>query len=533
MKRLTSLLALFCCLCYAVEAQTDHKDSIKYHFNLAYDKVEAGDITGGTAEYLLTQTLAEADQNTRVLCMIQLGLGKIAAISENNGALQQAVAKGEQYCSACHDTALLARVFLQKGVLQIKMAQLDAAMQSFRSSTDYYLLAKDTLGAMNALAKVGNVLEQQGRYEEANAYYLRYYAAATKDTNSANFLTANIFLTGSYLYLNQLPKALVHNSKVKRLSQQLGAKYEYSQSLRYEADIFSKQGKNSLAFTALNNYLKYFQDTLMTNDRLEEVEQLKAQYETEKKEAQIALQTEQIKEGRFQFWVLLAGLAIALAVGALLFNLTRRLRKRHAEKEFLIKEIHHRVKNNLQILSSLLHMQSRHMTDDNALGAVREGQNRVDAMGLIHQKLYMGDHVAKVEMKDYLEHFGQNMLDSFGIENDRVNMEYQLEPLYLDVDTAIPLGLIINELVTNSLKYAFPADRVGTVTIALWKDDRQRLCLQVSDDGVGQAEAAALKNSTGFGVNLVQILSKKLKGKAEVLRPEAGYATRIAFEHYT
>ena len=153
-------------------------------------------------------------------------------------------------------------------------------------------------------------------------------------------------------------------------------------------------------------------------------------------------------------------------------------------------------------------------------------------MGLIHQKLYLGDNAAKVEMKDYLEQFGQNMLDSFGIEDDRIQLEYDLQPMSLDVDTAIPLGLILNELVTNSLKYAFPNGKTGTVRIALWKNEQNHLCLQVSDNGVGRENALKDEKSTGFGTNLVQMLSKKLKGKPEILTLEQGYATQIVFEQW-
>jgi two-component sensor histidine kinase len=259
---------------------------------------------------------------------------------------------------------------------------------------------------------------------------------------------------------------------------------------------------------------------------------MKAKYEAEKKEAQIAFQKAQLEEQRLRFGVVIIGLVLALLIGALLFRLTRQLRKRNEEKEFLIKEIHHRVKNNLQILSSLLHLQSRQIKDDTALHAVREGQNRVDTMGLIHQKLYMGDNVAKVEMKDYLEQFGQNILDSFGIEDGRVQIEYALEPMYLDVDTAIPLGLIINELTTNSLKYAFPGDRSGVIKIALWKNEKNHLVLSVSDNGAGLTAITDPKNSSSFGTSLVQMLSKKLKGKPETTQSAAGYATTIVFEKY-
>jgi two-component sensor histidine kinase len=226
------------------------------------------------------------------------------------------------------------------------------------------------------------------------------------------------------------------------------------------------------ALAALEAYL-VSHDSVTNAAKFKAVEDISTQYETAKKEVIIAEQNEAIRQGRIRFWLIAGILALALVGGGLLFRLTRQLRKRNEEKEFLIKEIHHRVKNNLQVLSSLLHLQSRHIKDEMALDAVREGQNRVEAMGLIHQKLYMGDKLAAVEMRDYLHNLGDTLLDSFGLD-ERVNINYQLEPLHLDVDTAIPLGLIINELVTNSLKYAFPNDRQGTIEISLWKASGSR-----------------------------------------------------------
>lgn len=501
-------------------------------FNQALDKSATGDVPGTTALLLSAQKLAEAENNQQMLCKIQIAMGKVAIIAENDAGVEEATQKALALCSACKDTQSLARAYLQIGVLNLKHQKYDSAIINFKLSSDYYLLKKDTMGAANASAKIGNALEVQGFNKEAQTYYLQFYEATKNAPNSRQFLTANIYLTASCLNLNQLDKAFEYNQQVKRSAQQLGANFEYAASLRYDALICKQLQQYEKAFDALYHYVEYYQDTLMSQIQLEEAEGLKAKYEDEKKETQIALQEAQLSQERFKFWVVLGGLFMALVAGLFLFQLTRKLRKRNEEKEFLIKEIHHRVKNNLQILSSLLHLQSRQITDDNALSAVREGQNRVDAMGLIHQKLYMGDNVAKVEMKDYLEQFGQNMLDSFGIDNDRIKLEYELEPMFLDVDTAIPLGLILNELVTNALKYAFPNDRSGAIRIALWKNEQNQLCLKVSDNGVGQANVLKDSKSTSFGTNLVQMLSKKLKGKPEILILDPGYATQIVFEQW-
>ncbi len=351
--------------------------------------------------------------------------------------------------------------------------------------------AKYQEGQYGSYFNIGEVYRKQGDYRKAAEYYDQ---AAVLGNES-----------GDYDFLSKL---------------------NYARYTIYKEHLQDEQK----ALAALEAYL-VSHDSVTNAAKFKAVEDISTQYETAKKEAIIAEQTEAIRQGRIRFWLIVGILALALLGGGLLIRLTRQLHKRNEEKEFLIKEIHHRVKNNLQVLSSLLHLQSRHIKDEAALDAVREGQNRVEAMGLIHQKLYMGDKLAAVEMKDYLYNLGDTLLDSFGLDDDRVKIIYHLQPLHLDVDTAIPLGLIINELVTNSLKYAFPDGRQGIVEISLWKNETGQLCLKVADNGVGKSGAPQLKSSTSFGTNLVEILSKKLKGKPEV-QDGAGYATLIRFENY-
>ncbi len=341
----------------------------------------------------------------------------------------------------------------------------------------------------SAYSQLGTIYQEQGDFEKSNYYFQQVIPLAEK---------------------------LKHYSYLEIAFYKLYTNYK---------------GKDPIkALESLEAYLVNH-DSVANAERFRAVEDMSTKYETEKKEATIVQQETRLEQERVRFWLITGILALALVGGTLLFRLTRQLRKRNEEKEFLIKEIHHRVKNNLQVLSSLLHLQSRHIKDETALDAVREGQNRVEAMGLIHQKLYMGDKLAAVEMKDYLYNLGDTLLDSFGLDDDRVKIIYHLQPLHLDVDTAIPLGLIINELVTNSLKYAFPDGRQGIVEISLWKNEKEQLCLKVADNGVGKSGAPQLKSSTSFGTNLVEILSKKLKGKPEVENGE-GYATLIKFENY-
>jgi two-component system, sensor histidine kinase PdtaS len=187
------------------------------------------------------------------------------------------------------------------------------------------------------------------------------------------------------------------------------------------------------------------------------------------------------------------------------------LDKRNAENELLLKEIHHRVKNNLEVVSSLLELQSAQIDDPSVQSAMLASQNRVHSMGIIHQKLYQGEHLAAIEMQDYFINLGENIVNSFNAEG-RVKVECNMPKLILDVDTAISVGLITNELLTNSLKYAFTAKEKGEIKISLHEQDAEGgLVLKISDDGIGKPTDEKAKG-TGFGTQLISLLTRQLGG---------------------
>jgi two-component system, sensor histidine kinase PdtaS len=184
------------------------------------------------------------------------------------------------------------------------------------------------------------------------------------------------------------------------------------------------------------------------------------------------------------------------------------LDKKNAENELLLKEIHHRVKNNLEVVSSLLALQSEKIDDLYTKEAITEGQNRVNSIGIIHQKLYQGTNLGTIEMKDYFLSLSESILYSYG-EKERIDLKLVMEKLDLEIDTAIPLGLIINELMTNSIKYAFPKGQKGTITIKLEKQNNNILHLEVGDNGIGKSDITL---GTGFGGQLISLLTQQLKG---------------------
>jgi PAS domain S-box-containing protein len=188
------------------------------------------------------------------------------------------------------------------------------------------------------------------------------------------------------------------------------------------------------------------------------------------------------------------------------------------EKDTLLGEIHHRVKNNLQVVHSLLDLQGDLVTDEKILGILRESQNRIKSMALIHQTLYESKDFVQVDFSTFLESLAPTLISSYGMDAERVSLVIEAAEVLLPINAAIPCGLVVNELISNALKHAFPAGRRGEIRIELAPEPDGRAMLSVSDDGVGIAEDYDLTRTTTLGLQLVALLTDQLGGEIEIQR---------------
>jgi PAS domain S-box-containing protein len=189
------------------------------------------------------------------------------------------------------------------------------------------------------------------------------------------------------------------------------------------------------------------------------------------------------------------------------------------EKEILLREVHHRVKNNMQVISSLFNLQSRYIKDKKSLEIFRNCQNRVRSMALIHERLYQAEDLAKVDIEEYVQSLISHLFSSYGISPEAISLSTDIKNVFLDIGKAIPCGLIINELVSNSLKHAFPDRKKGEMRISLKPLDKNEIELMVSDNGVGLPKEVDFQNVESLGLHLVTILAKdQLHGTVELDR---------------
>lgn len=189
-----------------------------------------------------------------------------------------------------------------------------------------------------------------------------------------------------------------------------------------------------------------------------------------------------------------------------------RLRVALGEKEVLLKEIYHRVKNNLQVVASLMSLQGRHVNDAGVRAVLRDSVSRVKAMALVHEQLYRSSDLSNIDLRDYMGQLAASLQETHGGAGRRVPLTVSVEPVWVDIETAVPLGLIVNELVSNAYKHAFPDGRAGAVALAVASDDDGPLVLSVSDDGIGLPPALDLERSTSLGLQLVRSLVDQLGG---------------------
>ncbi|MFT4753143.1 MAG: two-component sensor histidine kinase/tetratricopeptide (TPR) repeat protein [Salibacteraceae bacterium] len=418
------------------------------------------------------------------------------------------------------------------------------------SAIHYYQLSRSIVESSNfengdyflGLIKgnTGQALIKQRKYEEAIPLLKEDYVASLRSKDYVNSAKNLNILAYCELKTGDIDNALRHLKAVKDL-----VATNDPDNIKYVNTLYLSQ-----AFGAIEQYdsaywyaKKHIQltDSLAANRNIEKSAQLAVSVELRHREQimQSALlsmhQQKKIAEkNRQAFNLTLVGtvlLAISFITVLILLrnqsvqknklkvlivtneNKTQELEKSLHEKEYLLKEIHHRVKNNLQIVSGILQLQAIHSKNKEIKHIMNESQNRIKSMALIHQMLYQNEDIRYIPFKQYLEKLSSQVMSALMVDSNRVQVNIIINEIYLDVETAIPLGLIVNELLSNAIKYAYPKEESGQIDIWLKNEDKNQYSLVVSDDGVGFPEGIDIKSTNTLGLQLVTMLSKQLKSE--------------------
>ena len=425
-----------------------------------------------------------------------------------------------------------------------------------------------------ALYVVGNNLLELKKYQEALTYYKHSIAIGERYGFYNNLSDAYISLIDLYTFLDQYEDAEKSGTQALKYARLLNNKFLLMRSWLAIGKLELFQGKYITAIESLEKCIeiagpefgdKYYlsqaygllgkayignhnykggtesfivydslRNQIFTEASDHRISLLQTEFDIAQKENTIQGMEVQIKKQNSQKTLIsiIAGLLLLLLV--VLYVTFQKdkgknilLERQNKEKEFLLKEIHHRVKNNLGIVSSLLDLQAAEMKDPTAIQAIEESRNRVYSMSMIHQKLYQGKNLSSIEMKDYFINLSKHIIDSFGVHK-LIEFDYDLDEVQMDVDSAIPLGLIVNELLTNSFKHAFPNNKEGMVKIVFQEIEKKRFLLEIIDNGIGINDFDTKNDeNTGFGSLLIDLLVKQLDGSMTIFNE---FGTRVSME---
>ena len=496
--------------------------------------------------------------------------------------------KAEPVFRQVGDFLNLSRLFNNMGRVYEKTGNSEMALEVSRKSLSLKSQLKDTKGIINSLTNMSSIFQRIDLYDSALVYSERSLALAEQEGDSAAIKGELINLGIIYKNLDQPDQAIAMYQQAQNIISPDDEPYILSEIYLNLGEFYLGQANMALTkkyidlmephieimeslestmhFLQLKYaYLKATGQFEKSLESLEKVQELNAEfvdeqtvqqmnaleqlYEKQKREAEIAqlnldnqnqLAAIAIRNNQRNIFIFSTLIFLLLAgfifyrfrnkskTALLLQNKNKQISEALDERELLLKEIHHRVKNNLQVISSLLSLQADSLGDQAAVDAVLEGQSRVKSIAVIHQKLYSGADVRGVEMQDYLENLVEEVFRGFGVDEEKVSYEINAQDLKLDIDTLIPLGLIINELVTNSIKYAFGAAE-GLLSIRL-ELENEKLKISVKDSGKGVNEAQ-LENSDSFGWKMVNILAKKLKAEISI-KNESGAVIELLVSNY-
>ena len=429
----------------------------------------------------------------------------------------------------------------------------------YKKALDVFNEINDTLWIANVTNNLAIVLNAKLEFSEAEKYFLqaRERYQQLQDSASLNTLAVNIgslytdmeewdkvqenidiFFRSNppvndlYVYGKHLlaRKAMNNGAYAEseailqetiRITEEKGLSHAglNAKSLYYQLQKLVGNDRNTLL--AYEDYVAQ-KDSIFSKEKDEQLTEMLEKYESLEKEAEIdklaladELNQTQISRQRMGLLAALSGLGL---LGFFFYRLrqkNQRIQKQDQEKEVLLKEIHHRVKNNLQVISSLLGLQGLSIKDAKAKAAIQEGRSRVHSMSLIHQSLYKKDNLTGIEMKPYLESLIHDLIDTYNYRDISIQSDIICDDITLDVETVVPIGLIINELVTNSVKYAFEDRERGTITTTLNKVDQQ-LKLRVKDNGIGlNSDQLKVKEET-FGHSLIRAFRDKLDADVNI-----------------
>ncbi len=421
-------------------------------------------------------------------------------------------------------------ILSNKGDVLLNMGQYDKALKISKQAKQLKLEGKAHLASLaTSDLNIGKILLKKGDYTSSLKYLNLAFYEYRQSKRLMGIKDALITRADLFYETQDYQKAISDATKALDIS----IKQQLIKGIQHSSNILAK------SYEALGNHQKalfYFKkytkakDAIFNEKNIKKIVELETQYQYEKEKEirDIKLATER-KQNKNKILILSSGLGIVLIFLGILYYQYRLRQKtnrllQHNNKllqealntnKILVKETHHRVKNNLQIISSLLNLQANFLKDHHTKSLLKDSQNRIKSMSLIHQKLYKEDSLTGIDTQTYFTDLIENLMYSYGIDQSKVKVNLQIEKMILDVDTAIPLGLLVNEMVTNAFKHGLDPDQ-GQFDFVFRKENNN-LHIKIMDNGKGINDLQNIEQTNSYGTKLIAALQKKLKAEIKYI----------------
>jgi two-component system, sensor histidine kinase PdtaS len=479
----------------------------------------------------------ENDLENLSYCYSQLGICYFSQYQYENADYYHQ--KAINLCKKLHLEEDLANALVNQGITFTYQNKSKQAEANFKQAIELYKKNDALDGLGGAYNSLGKIYHDEKDYKNAIAYFERAVANFKEYDNDYNLESAYLGLANCYFDLKQYPIAKEYALKGLQLSQKIGAKEREVFAHEVLSRIYFAEGDYKKAYQSLDKYT-ILSDAIFTQEKSIALAEMQARFEV--KEIKLKQRIEEENHSR-QMVILSAIIFIVLLLSILLFFLFRNKRKINVlleqkvemtqasleQKESMMAEIHHRVKNNLQMIYAILDLQARDLKDPESIQLIEDSLNRINAISMIHQRLYQSDNIHSVYIRSYLDELVQDIIYHFTSDQKQgIELHSEYDELNLDIETALPIGLIVAELVTNSCKYAFGKQIHPKLYIGL-KEAKNQLVLTVSDNGVGKASS---NSGTNFGTKLIQSMSKKLQANLIETDSEEGLKVELFISNY-
>jgi two-component sensor histidine kinase len=549
-------------------AETHKRISASFYMNFKYDSASAH---LKKASLFYNQL---GDKSNYGLMIMREG-GVHYAKGEYAEAMRKAFQATEIF-KEINQSLQLAHSYLQLGNIYYFLKAYKEASNYYKLSADYYLLMDDSLGwafsysnlglaiieqdsfkhglqiqriALPVIKKSGRQISVGNTYHYMGVCYLglkqldsaEHYIKLALKSNKNSLYTPGVAYNNKELgqialERNRIDSAIFFGKKALSTLDSV-TNYEAEKEISlFLAKCYEKLGQDAIAY----NYLKRYHDLIDSTDYNEsDIERMAFDQQSKLERAQFELKLSQHREllkekenQNQQFLIIVLSIVAVISIffAGIISTTSRRNKYLNKElqvkqdlleselktKQALLKEIHHRVKNNLQIISSMLSIQTQYNDNEALDDIIRESRNRIMSMSLIHESLYKRENTESAQFSTYVKELIPQLIETYHVDESKVHLKMKINDLELSLDDSVPCGLIINEIISNSLKHAFPEGKEGSISIEMYKDKQNIIHLKVSDNGIGFPKGVLPMNQDTFGFLLLYSLVEQLEAKIEV-----------------